>query len=84
MILTCAVLILTASLTSCASPSPPPSDCAWVKQIRVQDVIVIGSREYNDASLLPLGAFANLDILTPGTAGQIAAHNRAVRAFCAE
>ena len=84
LILASVVLILIVLLPSCAAPSPPPDACAWTKEIRVQLPIVIGSREYNDAAGLPLGAFANRDILTPGTAGQIVAHNRAVRAFCSE
>jgi hypothetical protein len=71
----CLALILMSLSAACTS-SPTEDVCVWVRAINTHDAVVIGSSTYRD------GDIEGRDVLTPGTAGRIAAHNAAVESCC--
>ncbi len=90
---TFAILILMLLNVSCAAKiEPAVNNCSWVTKIGTsQNVHVRGSVDFRVtddrtkedveewwSTLL----YRNEDVLTPGTAGQTASHNRAVKDNC--
>lgn len=82
-------LVLLISLTSCTNTIAVDA-CSWVKEIRTKNALVRGGAQFNlvlgpppySEEALRNVLFFDADILTPGTAGQIVAFNRAVEANC--
>jgi len=76
------------SLSQSCTRTVAIDSCAWVKELRPKDAIVRGSAQFQsefgrtDLQELTEAILANRDILTPGTAGQIVALNRAVKENC--
>ena len=77
--------MLMISSASCSqAPSPAIDSCSWVKPITLTRPIVRGSQTFlglSDDDRLELFE-AERDIVTQATAGQIVAHNRAVKRLC--
>ena len=70
----------------CAMAPPTPDPCAWVKGIGAVDPIVIGGSTWTmlvEENLLSDEVLnGRHDVLTPKTAGRIAAHDQAAKEFC--
>ena len=75
---------------ACATAPAGSDPCSWAKPIATADIVVVGGRtwtaltdpaspDHDPAEILS----GRRDVLTPGTAGQIAAHNAKWREFCA-
>lgn len=74
--------ILSVSLvTACSSPAAVVDGCSGFSRITTTAPLVRGSTAWLAQQDFPLGAVKG-DVLTPSTAGQLAAHNRAFDRFC--
>ena len=65
-----------------ATVPPTPDPCAWVKGIGSVNALVWGSTAFRQAREDGTILDTPRDVLTPRTAGRIAAHDQAVMEFC--